>query len=110
MAEKKIIRRGSGPFVVSGSRLLQGDVVWLDAGHAWTTTLESAALLETAEQADSAMSVANADRRQLAVVDVHIVDVIVEGGRIVPVTSREKVRAFGPTITFGAQALETLLP
>lgn len=110
MAEKKIVRRGSGPFVISGNALRGGHVLWLAEGDSWAPLLEAAAVLETDEAAAAAMGRATADRRELDVVDVHVVDVAAKEGRMVPVTYRERVRAFGPTIATGPDAAREASP
>lgn len=110
MSEKKIVRRGSGPFVISGNRLRHGRVVWLTAAQTWSARLNEAAVLKTAAHAEAAMAQAGLDRRELAVVDVHVVDVVAGPGQVSPVTYRERIRAFGPTIAFGAQLAGDVSP
>ncbi len=100
MAEKKIVRRGAGPFAISGNDLREGHVVWLAGDRSWTRRFEDAAILQTEAEAADAMTEATSDRRELAIVEVHLVDVV-PSGRMLPVTYRERVRAFGPTTAFG---------
>ena len=104
MAEKKIVRRGNGPFAISGNELLSGHVVWLGGGRDWVPAFDRACILATEAEAQAAMAQVTADRRELDVVEVHVVDVAERSpGRPVPVTYRERVRAFGPTIGIDGQ-------
>ena len=106
MAEKKIVRRGTGPFAISGNALLNGHVVWLGEAAGWVGAFDQARILATEAEAADAMARATADRRELEVVEVHVVDVAERSaGRLAPVTYRERVRAFGPTIGIDGQKL-----
>ncbi len=100
MAEKKIVRRGTGPFAISGSDLRTGHVVWLAAGDRWVDRYEDALILQSEAETAARMALVTADRRELAVVDTHVVDVAGGPGHA-PVTYRERVRAFGPTTAYG---------
>ena len=107
MAEKKIVRRGTGPFAISANDLLSGHVVWLREGGEgleWVANFDQARILATEAEAGAAMAQATADRRELDVVEAHVVDVTARpSGGPVPVTYRERVRAFGPTIGIDGQ-------
>ncbi len=108
MAEKKIVRRGTGPFAISGNRLLSGHVVWLDEGGGWVGTFDKARIIPTEAETAVAMAEATSDRRELDVVEVHVVDVAERAsGHLAPVTYRERVRAFGPTIDIDGQPMAT---
>ncbi|GBQ84128.1 DUF2849 domain-containing protein [Asaia krungthepensis] len=94
---KRAIRIAAGEaLVLTANRLLDGHIVWRDAEGAWNRSIAHAAILapDTYESAlDSATQSAQAD----GVVGVY--EVVVRPGTIAePVSVRERIRAFGPTV------------
>jgi Protein of unknown function (DUF2849) len=93
----------SGSSVVTANRLADGAVVYRTAEGTWTTDIDSAAVVSSAEAASDVLTAAKADGVQA--VDVYVAPVKLEDGRILPANLREAIRLRGPTIdlpiTFG---------
>jgi len=81
---------------ITANRLRDGTVVFLGPDAGWVERLEDAALFEDAEPALAAAK-AQADRDQFGV-DVYAFDVTVTDGQRLPVKTRERIRALGPTV------------
>jgi hypothetical protein len=93
----------AGPSVVTANRLADGAVVYRTAEGTWTSDIDSAAVVSTAEAATALLSAAKADG--VRAVDVYVAPVKLDGQRILPANLREAIRLRGPTIelpiTFG---------
>ena len=84
----------NGPVVVTANRLRDGAVVyWAAAG--WTTQIEAAAVVTSAQAAKELLTVAAADH--IAAVGAYVAPVAIEAGRIRPGNLREQIRVAGPT-------------
>jgi hypothetical protein len=83
------------PVVITANRLTDGIVVFLDAGFGWVTSLQDAAVLETA---DAALVHAKADEARQIVVEPYAVEVGGASPAIAPKALREAIRAQGPTV------------
>ncbi|TWA72277.1 uncharacterized protein DUF2849 [Azospirillum baldaniorum] len=94
---------------ITANRLRDGEVIFLAPGPGlgWVERLDDAALFEDAAVADTALAAAKAqaEGEQFAV-DVYAFDLRVVDGQRVPVKTRERIRALGPTvrIDLGKQA------
>ncbi|CAO3420362.1 DUF2849 domain-containing protein [Azospirillum argentinense] len=94
---------------ITANRLRDGEVIFLAPGPGlgWVERLDDAALFEDAAAADTALAAAKAqaEGEQFAV-DVYAFDLRVVDGQRVPVKTRERIRALGPTvrIDLGKQA------
>ena len=87
--------------VFSGSLLKEGLVAYLclDAeGVSWTTDLNKATAVED-EKLDHLKSEAERSERENIIIAPYAVAVIKTDKGLVPVDNREKIRAYGPTIT-----------
>ena len=94
---------------ITANRLRDGEVIFLAPGPgvAWVEQLEDAALFEDAATADAALTAAKAQAEdERFAVDVYAFDLRVTDGQRVPVKTRERIRALGPTvrIDLGKQA------
>ncbi|TWA68054.1 uncharacterized protein DUF2849 [Azospirillum brasilense] len=91
---------------ITANRLRDGEVIFLAPGSGWVERLDDAALFEDAA-AETALAAAKAqaEGEQFAV-DVYAFDLRVVDGQRVPVKTRERIRALGPTvrIDLGKQA------
>jgi uncharacterized protein DUF2849 len=87
--------------VVTGNRLRDGVPVYFAGGGKWSPAV-SAALLADSGAAEDLLAEAQKGEQPLPAVGVELIEAVREGSRIVPVTLREKIRAFGPTVPFGA--------
>ncbi|POO57403.1 DUF2849 domain-containing protein [Agrobacterium rosae] len=88
--------------VLTANRLGDGIAVWLDANGEWTEDLQSALVARHAEAEASLEDIGKRDFSANKVVDVNIVDVTEEAGRLWPTRLRERIRAAGPTIQYAA--------
>jgi hypothetical protein len=87
---------------ITANRLRDGRVVWFtgagDSGAgSWTDGIGAARLLDEA-QAGPALEAAREFERQRVVLDVYAIDVDVEDGRPIPLRTRERIRAAGPSV------------
>ncbi|MGY0789960.1 DUF2849 domain-containing protein [Azospirillum argentinense] len=86
---------------ITANRLRDGEVIFLAPGPGlgWVERLDDAALFEDAAAADTALAAAKAqaEGEQFAV-DVYAFDLRVTDGQRVPVKTRERIRALGPTV------------
>ena len=80
------------PRVLTGNRLETGDVLWWD-GADWSTRIADAAPIGDEGEALLAAHIA-AER----INDPVLIDVTGEPGHFLPTTTRERVRASGPSV------------
>ena len=86
------------PQVVTASRLLEGDVVYLTAEGGWSTRLDEARVIESAEA--EAQSLAEADHAvtERLVIGPYLMKVTRSPEGPLPLSQRERIRARrGPT-------------
>ncbi len=83
---------------VTGSRLLDGEAVWLGAGNIWVEDVAAAAVFEGAEAIAEALAFAKAEEKRQVVVDVYPLDVEVTEAGTRPTHLRERLKAIGPTV------------
>jgi hypothetical protein len=88
--------------VLTANRLGDGIAVWLDANGTWTEDLQAAFVARHAEAVASLEEVGKRDFSANRVVDVNLVDVAEQDGRLWPTRLRERIRAAGPTIHYAA--------
>lgn len=91
-------RDAEGQSVLTANRLLDGRIVWLATDGSWQLKLEQAKIFPN-DEVESALSeqVQNAQKNQL--VGVYGVQVhYTAQNLLVPVTSREQIRAAGPSV------------
>lgn len=91
--------------VLTANRLTDGISVWLNASGEWVTSLHDAFVARHAEAETSLEAIGKRDFAGNKVVDVNLIDVEDEDGVIRPLRLRERIRAEGPTIEYGAKAL-----
>jgi len=93
----------TGPSVVTANRLGDGAVIYRTIDGQWTTHIEEAAVVSTANAATELLASAKTDG--VRAVDVYIAPVKIERDRVLPGNLRELIRLRGPTIdlpiTFG---------
>ncbi|RUT25915.1 DUF2849 domain-containing protein [Asaia sp. W19] len=94
---KRAIRIGAGEaLVLTANRLLDGLIVWRDANGAWQRSITHAAILPP-ELYESTLETATKSAQDDGVVGVY--EVVVRPGPVAqPVSVRERIRAFGPTV------------
>lgn len=81
---------------ITANSLAAGRVVFQTA-FGWTHHLDEAEILDGKEAVEAALQRANRDAAGNRVVDVYAITVKREGGSLVPLRLREKIRAGGPT-------------
>jgi hypothetical protein len=81
------------PFVVTGNRLETGDVLWWN-GSDWSLHLRDAATMEKPEAEALVAKFQPAER----ISDLAMVEVTVTEAGYRPTTTRERVRAVGPSV------------
>ena len=88
--------------VLTANRLGDGIAVWLDANGEWTENLQGAIVARHAEAVASFEEIGKRDFSANKVVDVAIVDVVEENGKLWSTRLRERIRAAGPTMHYAA--------
>ncbi|MCD4661293.1 DUF2849 domain-containing protein [Agrobacterium sp.] len=86
--------------VLTANRLGDGIAVWLDANGDWTENLQGAIVARHAEAVASFEEIGKRDFSANKVVDVAIVDVVEENGKLWPTRLRERIRAAGTTVHY----------
>ncbi len=85
--------------VVTGNRLRDGAVIYLGNADGWTTEIDRSVVARDAEAAERLTAVAARAAADRIVVAPYLIEVAAEGGRIQPTSFRERIRAFGPSIS-----------
>jgi hypothetical protein len=84
--------------MVTANRLIDGEVVYLDAAGDWSERAEQGQVAATKDQAEALMAEAAAAVARRKVVAPYLIEVSEQGGRFAPVRLREQIRAAGPTV------------
>lgn len=87
---------GGTHFVISGSFTDSGAPAYLAVDGAWVRELERARLIASEMERDTLLE--QALRQERLVCDPYYFDVRLEGTAIDPLSTRERIRAGGPTI------------
>ncbi|CAI9122067.1 DUF2849 domain-containing protein [Brytella acorum] len=92
---KRPTRLGEGQkLILTANRLLDGHIVWRDAAGQWRPSITHAAQLDT-DTAQTALETLDAQKEGV----VGVYEVAVHPGiPPSPVSVRERIRAFGPTV------------
>jgi hypothetical protein len=86
--------------VLTANRLTDGIAVWLDANGQWTESLQDALVARHEEAVASLEAIGKRDFAGNQVVDVAVIDVQEQDGKLWPVRLRERIRAQGPTMEY----------
>jgi hypothetical protein len=85
------------PQVLTGNRLSVGEVVYWNAAKGWVQHLRDAEILPD-DRAEAVLKSAGAQGvQERQVVGVYLFEVRVNDGSVVPVKTREAIRAAGPS-------------
>ena len=87
---------GGTHFVISASFTLSGAPAYQTASGAWSPDLQAAAPIATEAERDDLL--ARALKQEHEITDPYFFDVRIEGTTIVPIATRERIRAEGPTV------------
>ena len=90
-------REAGGSSVITANRLLDGRIVWQAADGAWSTLIDAARIIPN-DSIEAAIAHAAGRQQADGVVGVYGVQIEAENATPVPVTVRERIRAFGPTV------------
>ncbi len=88
--------------VLTANRLSDGIAVWLDANGHWVEDLQDAIVARHAEAVASLEAIGKRDFAENRVVDVAVVEVQEQDGKLWPLRLRERIRAQGPTMEYAA--------
>ncbi|HXY99162.1 MAG TPA: DUF2849 domain-containing protein [Stellaceae bacterium] len=83
--------------VITGNRLRDGVPVYFAGVGRWSRALTEARHVAEAE-AEALLAEAQAGAPPHPVVAPYLIEVVVRGGRLRPLSLREEIRAFGPTV------------
>ncbi len=86
--------------VLTANRLIDGVAVWLDANGQWIEDLQGALVARHPEAVASLEAIGKRDFAENRVVDVAVVDVQEQDGKLWPIRLRERIRAQGPTMEY----------
>ena len=84
--------------VVTASRLREGDVVYLTADGRWSTHLNESRASDDKAAVEGMLAQAQADVAARLIVAPYAVAVVEIDGILQPLTTRETIRAAGPTV------------
>jgi hypothetical protein len=85
-------------FILTANRLGDGIVVFLDFEGAWSGSLDEAIVARSPDEVKALEDRGTYDAAHNLVVEPYLVEVREDGGRLVPLRTRERVRALGPSI------------
>lgn len=95
--------------VITANRLSDGIVVFLSA-QGWVADIASAAILNAPDAIEAGLTAAERSESSREILAFEAIDVSLdENERPVPVRLRERIRAFGPTVQYGAAARQSLV-
>lgn len=87
---------GGTHFVISASFTESGAPAYLTPDGSWSRDLQAAAAVGTEAERDALLE--RALRNEREVCDAYFFDVSVDGGVIDPLSTRERIRAEGPSV------------
>ncbi|GAB3593377.1 hypothetical protein APE01nite_03570 [Acetobacter peroxydans] len=90
-------RDEDGLSVVTANRLLDGRIVWLDPQGAWQLSIRNAATFPN-DSMPERLATQTARAAADEVVGVYGVQVVLSSSGPEPLTTRERIRAFGPSV------------
>jgi hypothetical protein len=100
--------KGTAQKAIIANRLDDGRTVFLDEAGGWTLDLAAARFVTDGPELEEANARARAELDAQVVVDPYPIDIVEVDGRPVPARVRERIRAEGPTIAYGAAEYEKL--
>jgi hypothetical protein len=87
---------------ITANRLDDGRVVFLDPRGVWTHDLAAALFVADGPDLDAATAYAGAQADARIIVEPYPIDIVTVNDRPVPARIRERIRAEGPTVAYGA--------
>ena len=86
--------------VVTGNRLRDGVPVYFTGAGRWSPALGEARHVAAGE-AEALLAEAQAGAPPHPVIGPYLIEAVLRDGRLVPLSLREEIRAFGPTVRAG---------
>ena len=83
--------------LVTANRLRDGVPVYFSGTEAWSVSIDDAVLVPEPD-GDLLLETAQAGPPPRAVVAPYLIEAALAGGKVQPLSLRERIRAFGPTI------------
>lgn len=96
--QKSAAKTKAAQQVVTGNRLIDGIVVYLDPAGGWTERLDEARVVEGADDLEAAVAAGKDAERARVVVEAYPIDVARGPDGLRALRIREKIRAEGPTV------------
>lgn len=90
-------RDTDGRSVITANRLLDGIVVWRAADGAWRERIGDAALVPN-DEVEALLKTLQGQAQAQGVLGVYGVQTREDEAEITPLTTRERIRAFGPSV------------
>jgi len=84
--------------MIIASRLVDGRVVFMDAEAGWPASIDDGVVLDTEEETERLLVVAEKSVQNCEIVDPYPIEVFIENGERRPAEVREAIRAFGPSV------------
>ena len=89
-------------YAITGSATEDGRPIYRTAAGSWSSAVSEARLLD--DDAETAQQLEAARREQRLVCDPYTIEVEREGETVVPLRLKERIRAAGPTVSWGPDA------
>lgn len=86
------------PQMIIASRIGDGRVVFMAGADSWVDSIDSGVLVEDEAEGERLLAAAKDDAARAVVIEPYLIDVEVDGGERRPMSYREQIRAFGPSI------------
>lgn len=96
--QKSAAKTKAATQIVTGNRVTDGVVVYLDRAGGWTERLNEARVAEGAEELEAALALGKQAEADRLVVEAYPIDVAREPEGLRPLRLREDIRAKGPTV------------
>jgi len=87
-----------GSQALTANRLRDGAVVFLTAAGTWSRYVNDSAIARTGDEAAALLAIGMQAAADRIVVEPYLFEVSAEGGAIRPLSTRETIRAFGPSV------------
>lgn len=96
--QKSAAKTKAATQIVTGNRVTDGVVVYLDRDGGWTERVNEARVAEGAEELETVVALGKQAEADRVVVEAYPIDVAREGEALRPLRLREEIRAKGPTV------------
>ena len=87
-----------GTQALTANRLRDGAVVFLTASGTWSRHINDSIIARTGDEAAALQAIGAQAAADRIVVEPYLFEITAEGGAIRPLSTRETIRAFGPSV------------